>query len=268
MLTKGSKQGKNRALTADLTGRLDRGQLEQLKLKLSKYESVMAESSLFKETIKILKDHSITHARCLALGSPSDSNAALYQLAFLTQICRHFDVNLSNVSLYDPVFNEFDNQFLTNVTNFKVSEEDIFVGLNTLYFLPHASLELTEQILNDSKPSFLLANDIMSHTDRLTKKKIHDTYRTISLIIKVLENTKTTPKEKDDFISVTVKKKKNRNKKPVFKEPEIEYDYRNCYFKAAELTRIENVQGVWGSSFSDIAFHHIIPNSTFTKIQE
>ena len=129
-------------------------------------------------------------------------------------------------------------------------------------------MELTEQVLNDSEPSFLLANDIISHTDRLTKKKIHDTYRTISLLIKVLENTKIEPKESDDFISVTVKKKKNRNKKPVFKEPEIEYNYENCYFKTAELIRIENVQGTWGSSFSDIAFHHIIRNTTFAKNQE
>ena len=268
MVARGFKLGENKSVTEDLTCQLDRGQMERLKLKLSKYESIMAESTLFKETIKILQYRSITHIRCLALGSPSDSNAALYQLAFLTQVCRDFDVNPSNVSLYDPVFNELDNQFLTNVTNFKISEKDTFVGLKTLYFLPHASLELTEQVLNDSKPSFLLANDIISHTDRLTKKKIHDTYRTISLLIKVLENTKIAPKESDDFISVTLKKKKNRNKKPVFKEPEIEYDYANCYFKTAELARIENVQGVWGSSFSDIAFHHIIRNTTFAKNQE
>lgn len=268
MVARGFRQGENKSVAGDLTGHLDRSQAERLKLKLSKYENIMTESSLFKETIKLLEDHSITHIRCLALGSPSDSNAALYQFAFLTQICRHFNVNPSNVSLYDPVFNELDNQFLTIVTNFRISEKDTFVGLKTLYFLPHASLELTEQVLNDSRPSLLLANDIISHTDRLTKKKIHDTYRTISLLIKVLENTKIAPKESDDFISVTVKKKRNRHKKPVFKEPEIEYNYDNCYFKNAELTRIENAQGVWGSSFSDIAFHHIIRKATFVKNQE
>lgn len=268
MVARGFKQGENKSVAENLTGKLDRGLMERLKLKLSKYEGIMAESSLFKETIKILEYRSITHIRCLALGSPSDSNAALYQLAFLTQVCREFDVNPSNVSLYDPVFNELDNQFLTTVTNFKITEKDTFIDLKTLYFLPHASLELTEQVLNDSKPSFLLANDIISHTDRLTKKKIHDTYRTISLLIKVLENAKITPKENDDFVSVTLKKKKNRNKKPVFKEPEIEYDYANCYFKTAELTRIENAQGIWGNSFSDIAFHHIIRNATFAKNQE
>ena len=268
MAARGFKQGENKSVAENLTFQLDRGLMERLKLKLSKYESIMAESSLFKETIKILEYRSITHIRCLALGSPSDSNAALYQLAFLTQVCREFDVNPSNVSLYDPVFNELDNQFLTTVTNFKITEKDTFIDLKTLYFLPHASLELTEQVLNDSKPSFLLANDIISHTDRLTKKKIHDTYRTISLLIKVLENAKITPKESDDFVSVTLKKKKNRNKRPVFKEPEIEYDYANCYFKTAELIRIENAQGIWGNSFSDIAFHRIIRNATFAKNQE
>ena len=110
MVARGFKQSENISVTRDKTIQLDESEVERLKLKLSKYENIIAESSLFKEAIKILKDHNITHIRCLALGSPSDSNAALYQLSFLSQICRHFDVNPSNVSLYDPVFNELDNQ--------------------------------------------------------------------------------------------------------------------------------------------------------------
>lgn len=247
---------------------LNKDETELLNVKCSKYEKIMAESSLFTETVKMLKDHSITHIRCLALGSPSDSNAALYQLAYLTQICDQLAIELSNVSLYDPVFNELDKRFLTTVKLFKISEEDDIFGPKTLYFLPHASLEVTEQVLKESRPVFLLGNDIISHTDRLTKRKIHDTYRNISLLIRVLESVKTLPKEKDDFISVTAKKRKNRSKKPIFKEPEIEYNYDDCYFNAAKLTRIENVQGVWGSSFSDIAFHHIIRNITVADNQE
>lgn len=260
--------GEKEAVAKDSTSQLGEGQMKQLSLKFSKYETIIAESKLFTETFEILKDHTFTHVRCLALGSPSDSNAALYQLAYLTQICRHFDIELSNISLYDPIFNEIDKQFLATMIKAEITKKDEFIGLNTLYFLPHASLELTDQILHESKPSFLLGNNIISHTDRLTKRKIHDKYRTISLLIKVLETTKITPKDNDNFISVTAKKKKNRNKKPVFKEPEIEYNYDDCYFKSAKLTRIENVQGVWGSSFSDIAFHSVTRNSSFAVNQE
>mmetsp|Transcript_4511 Transcript_4511/g.4991 ORF Transcript_4511/g.4991 Transcript_4511/m.4991 type:complete len:268 (+) Transcript_4511:249-1052(+) len=267
MVTRKFKLGEQGPASEVSNVQLEKDEVELLNVKFSKYERIMTESSLLAETVKVLKDHSITHIRCLALGSPSDSNAALYQLAYLTQICSQLAIEPSNVSLYDPVFNELDKKFLTTVKLFQISDKDKFVGPRTLYFLPHASLELTEQVLAESRPSFLLGNDIISHTDRLTKKKIDDTYRNISLLIRVLESVKTTPKEKDDFISVTTKKRKNRNKKPVFKEPEIEYNYDDCYFNAAELSRIESVQGVWGSSFSDIAFHHIIQNTAVAEDQ-
>ncbi|CUM48692.1 uncharacterized protein AC631_00319 [Debaryomyces fabryi] len=268
MVTRKFKLGEQEPASEFSKDKLDKDEVELLNVKFSKYEKIMSESSLFAETVKMLKDHSITHIRCLALGSPSDSNAALYQLAYLTQICGQLSIKPSNVSLYDPVFNELDKRFLTTVKLFKISDEDDLIGTKTLYFLPHASLELTEQVLKESQPLFLLGNDIISHTDRLTKRKIHDTYRNISLLIRVLESVKALPKERDGFISVTAKKRKSRNKKPVFKEPEIEYNYDDCYFNAAELTRIESVQGVWGSSFSDIAFHHIIRNTTIAENQE
>lgn len=240
-------------------------ELEKLNSKFSKYENVIAESALFTETMHELEACSITHVRCLALGSPSDSNAALYQLAFLMVVCDHFKIPPKNVSLYDPVFNELDNKFLASL-EVGISEEDPFIGFTALYFLPHASLELTEQVLDESKPLWLLGNDIITHTDRLTKKKLHDTYRTISLLTKLLEPSAVVQKENDDFISVSSKRKKKSNKKAVFKEPEIDYDYNKCYFDKVVLKRMKETQGVWANSFTDLAFHLITSKDTETKV--
>lgn len=256
------KQVRSKAPTNYTTEKLYNELMDRMVSKLSRYESTIIDSQLFTETVSILKDYPITHIRCLALGSPSDCNESLYQLAYMTQICLRFEIRPTNVSLYDPVFNKLDYQFLTTNMKFKITDTDGFVGLNTLYFLPHASLEVTEQLFNESRPLWLLGNDIVSHTDRLTKKKIYDTYRTISLLTNILESSGMTPKETGEFISVSTKRKKNRNKKSIFKEPQIEYNYDKCYFKDAKLTRIKEIQGIWGNSFTDIAFHSIIQNTT------
>lgn len=231
--------------------------IEKLLGQLSRYEKAIEESTLLEETIQTLKEYPITHIRCLALGSPSDSIPALYQLAFLMQICRYFKVATSNVSLYDPVFNDIDTHLIEHIQKYSISEQDEFSVCNTLYFLPHASLELTEVLLKESKPLWLLGNNIMSHTDRLTKRKLHTTYGTISLLVHLLGEIETPSKENDGFISVSAKKKK-RNRKPIFKEPEIDYNYESCYFEKATLTQFKCINGAWGNSFSDLAFHSII----------
>ena len=214
--------------------------------RLVKLHSELLESTILNETLSLIKQYGFTRIRCLALGSPSESKNAMYQLAYLKEVVDVLAIH--DVSLYDPVFNIVDKE-LFRVMDYAV--EEIYTPtdqLKTLYFLPHAPLELTEVLLNQENPLFLLANDLVSHTDRLTKLKLHQTYKTISLLVHLQQDVGIV----SDFIPVS---KKKRNKKIVYQEPEIVYDLLENYFEKIKISRFQ-VDG-WDNSFSDLAFHVI-----------
>ena len=177
------------------------------------YREIIKQSKLYKDIKESLPDE-ISIIRCLALGSPSESKNAKYQLALLLELQDLFD---AKISIYDPVFNEKDKELLKE---FKIEDEFISDSNTTLYFLPHASLELTEDIINNNKTKYFLANDMITHTDRLTKRKLADTYPTLSILVHLLDTP--TKKENDGFTTVSRRKK--------FKEPIIEYNIDSVYF--------------------------------------
>lgn len=133
------------------------------------YGQIIRTSKLFQDISLSLENIEISTIRCLALGSPSESKNARFQLALLIELQQLLD---AEVSLYDPIFNEKDNEILKDFT---IEKEFTSDSSKTLYFLPHASLELTEEVLNTNQPKYFLANDVIAHTDRLTKKNLQTT---------------------------------------------------------------------------------------------
>ncbi|RCK64787.1 SRR1-like protein BER1 [Candida viswanathii] len=181
--------------------------------KVMEYRETVRESKLYEDIKTTLDCDNVSTIRCLALGSPSESKNAKYQLALLLELQDLFD---AKVSVYDPVFNEKDRDLLEGFT---MEEEFDGDSDTTLYFLPHASLELTEEILNKNKPKFFLANDVVTHTDRLTKKKLANMYPTLSILVHLLDDT---ARANDGFTTVSRRKK--------FKEPVIDYNVDSVYF--------------------------------------
>ena len=239
--------------------------MEELQLGISKYREVIHNSKFFKEVKETVPvENGYTKIRCLALGSPSESSDARYQYAFLLELMEL--LNITQVSLYDPVFTELDKQvFASYVVEefFEPKNDD-----NVLHYIPHAPLSVMEQILKNEKPTAFLGNDIIAHTDRLTKRKLADLYPSMAILV---HYSKTDPVE-DGFVKVLPKSRNNqntqtnqnkrssRNGRKSFKEPEIEYDLNSVYFDGVEIKRYKHnyVKGdVWGNSFSDIAFHKI-----------
>lgn len=215
--------------------------------KLEKFKQTIAKSDFFKESLTII-DSEFTSIRCLALGSPQESNNALYQMAYLILLAQ--EKKIDEVSIYDPIFNQFD-LYLMKSLNYKVEMEYVPEDtIKILYFMPHAPLELTDIILNNDKPCYLLANNLVNHTDRFTKLKLYQTYPLIALLVKLVD------KHQDDGF---VKPKKRRNKL-VYQEPVINYDYSDCYFKNLTIDLFkDNYQknDPWGNSFSDLSYHKV-----------
>lgn len=232
--------------------------------KLSQYQTIIKDSNLFAETTDIVNDLSFSQIRCIALGSPSDSKSALYQLAYLLEIASNLNVEHENISIYDPIFNDEDELLLTKHLNFKIESKPTNLKVDkTLFFLPHAGLDITESLINEYEPIWLLSNDLISHTDRFSKQKLHDQYKTISLLVHIL--LKDIPKKevenkKDDgFTTVkkTKKKNKNNNQKYIYQEPIIDYNFDVAYFSNIKLTRFEKTEGPWENAFTDLSFQCI-----------
>lgn len=218
--------------------------------KLLVYRLELRKSKLLAQTIAAFElAPKFSRIRCLALGSPCDSKPALYQLGYILELAEYLGVTDEDISFYDPVFNENDKEVLK-----LWSIEESYTPKNidtTLFFLPHAGLDLTEVILNENRPRWMLANNLITHTERLSQQKLHDTYETISTLVKVMEN-KQEVKKTDEFVTV----KKKRNKKYVFTEPEIVYDYDKVYFSSFKMTVLTSDIGE--NAFTDLSFQHIV----------
>lgn len=222
--------------------------------KLASYADIIAKSAFFAESQKTFR-RKFTQIRCLALGSPSQSNNALYQLAYLQELARVLEV--CRISVCDPVFSDLDI-FLFQKLKYPVELHfDNTEPEETLYFMPHAPLELTDVILINEKPHHVLANNIISHTDRFTKLKLHETYPVIAFLVKLTESEPKNGPTDDGF-----SKPKKRRNKLAYSEPKIDYDFNhpNCYFDKVEIVPFQqnfNKGDPWGTSFSDLAYHNI-----------
>ncbi|KAF9566245.1 SRR1-domain-containing protein, partial [Agrocybe pediades] len=119
---------------------------------------------------------------CLGLGSPSASQNARVQLAFLTETCKRLNVAHDSVSIYDPVFNAEDTALLeelhmTVLTKNNVDDEQhqlpswYTLSVPTICFMPHCDIELYDAIIraNWSEQGlsnlFLLGNSLQEYLD-------------------------------------------------------------------------------------------------------
>lgn len=219
--------------------------------RLEVYRQEIRRSKLLADTVAAVKlANTFTHIRCLALGPPCDSKPALYQLGYILELADSLDITESRISFYDPIFSQNDRELL----NLWVVEDgyDVQDIKSTLFFLPHAGLDLTETILNEYLPRWMLANNLITHTERISLVKLHDNYESISTLVKIIEKQKVQPPV-DGFITP----KKKRNQKYVFKQPEIVYDFEKVYFGDFKMTVLGSDVG--DNAFTDLSFQHIIP---------
>lgn len=247
---------------------------------LKAYRIIIKESNLFKEFVDKLRPFidQIDRIRCLAIGAIHDDFPARYQLAFLLEahetIQKLKDEKVL-VSIYDPVFTEEDILYIKKLgINWTIDEEHSIWNGNsdsTLFFLPHAPLNLTEIVLREECPKYWLANNIIQHTDRYTKQQLNDKYPLTSKLVNINLSIKNASKEAvlkkntqnlDCFTTFTSKRKR-RNNKLISKEPTIDYEAIKSYFNSCDIiSTFENgsllKEKPWNNSFSDLAFHIIV----------
>ena len=233
----------------------------RLKIKLQNHESCVKSSGLYSHAVSLLEPLKFTRIRCLALGSPTQEFQALYQLAFLNLIVSHFGVLPENVSLYDPAFTSEDIQLLENELKYTVMGPDNGTNVpettkSTLFYMPHAPRSLTESILRHSEPLWFLANDFSVTMGTLTKAKFLEQYPLLASLVNLHEKSghKSKILENDGF--TPVKRKRNRARKIVYVEPDLDYGSVETYFSGIQINRIQaDDEAPWKDSFSDLALN-------------
>lgn len=220
--------------------------------KLEGRKATINESRVFKKTVDLLVPIGFTRLRCLALGSPTAEFQALYQLAFLILLVEKFDVK--EVSCWDPAFSEDDKKLLGSL-NFSVEEREesqSAVVARTLFYMPHAPRTFTNDFIKSIEPRWILGNDLAVTAGTLGKVKFLETLPTLATIVHMTEDQ--VPKRDDGFSTVSRRKKKNQ--KFVYKEPELEYPVKDMYFDQVQITRINGDSSQpWKDLFSDMALN-------------
>jgi len=117
---------------------------------------------------------------CLGLGSPSCSQEARAQLAFLVSICDGCDIQRRKVSIYDPVFTEDDMQLLRNLEFHCLTHNKTeYTLINpTILFMPHCDRNLYENVLRANWTSerlqniLFIANRFSDYADHIPTRKL------------------------------------------------------------------------------------------------
>ncbi len=102
--------------------------------KLARHREALQKSSVAEEVLAALdtKSQPLRIVRCIGLGSPTSSAAAMYQLALLQLIVDTGDDTV--VSLWDPVFSTEDTELFTqlgHVVEEKLSHTKVVAGAKT-----------------------------------------------------------------------------------------------------------------------------------------
>lgn len=114
-------------------------------------------------------DHKLKYIRCLALGSPCESDNARHQLALLLLLLKK--LHISVITAWDPEFSAKDRELFA-LLNIDICEDlslenDNEVWQSYLWYMPHAPLSLTNDILNqvlDNDLKFIIiGNDLMGY---------------------------------------------------------------------------------------------------------
>lgn len=228
---------------------------QHIKDKLIRHKKCIESSLLYKNTKELLEPLKFDRIRCLALGSPCDEFQALYQLALLELLVEEFHIQPKLVSMYDPAFTENDVSLITD-KKYLVQSKCDWDSESTLYYMPHAPRSLTEIIMNDKKPLWILGNDSSVTIGTLSSAKFLEKYPTLATIVHLHEQKVPQKKPDDDFKVVTGRRRKSKPNKLVYVPPALVYNTESMYFKDIDITRITGPDNsAWNDSFSDLALN-------------
>lgn len=271
---------------------------EKFKENLPKFRTTIQSSDMLAELKEVLATSNISHIRCLALGNFMDDTPATYQLALLLELVQWIGFEpqattntvskeLENgqensekklfISIFDPIFTQLEKQYLKDLGEhnsyqaWSVDDHNIWSNIGSskiLYFLPHADLELTEHIIKNDHPQFLLANHIVQHTDRFTSRQLFESFPHLGKLKSVMDVKTVVPIE-DGFQTQQKSNHKRKNRRNKAGSPlalatanQIDYSELSSYFnKCVILSDFKNGlllrDQPWQNAFSDLTLHSI-----------
>ncbi|ANZ73831.1 BA75_01552T0 [Komagataella pastoris] len=209
----------------------------------------------FKDNIVVFD--SAKKLRCVGLGSPTNSTAALYQLAFLLEIKDYLDIEI--VSAFDPVFEPKDVDLFAKLS-IEVEETYEFDkegNTPTVYYMPHLPVGILERTLETVKPRMLLTNDVTLYTLKMKNAEMKEKYPNITRLSNLVKDPSLVLPD-DGFI---IKKKKTNKFNLSLPPPDSSepFDY-SWYAEKLHFNRLligQDLSQQWGAAFSDLAIYKL-----------
>ncbi|CDK24223.1 unnamed protein product [Kuraishia capsulata CBS 1993] len=241
--------------------------LKRTREMLGKRRDAFAKTKTYADALEVIRNKlaniDIVSVRCLALGSPSNEFNALYQLAFLVLILD--ELKIRQVSVYDPAFNDID-VLLFEELGFKIEDkitQKVSKEEDILYYMPHAPVELLEEIITSEKIVVMITNDLRRYIGRWTSQDLYEKHPNVARIGYLTSQIRSEqPSTDDGFEMVASKKKvrKNRRNKLKVVDTNVDYHLDECYFDSCDIAEIlggSDISGEWKDSFSCLAVHVI-----------
>ncbi|QPG76601.1 hypothetical protein FOA43_003993 [Brettanomyces nanus] len=234
-----------------------------LKARFEKFFSIVAKDPFFKLIAHTVVENStkLTHIRCLALGNLATDSSAFFQLCLLKYL-QDYLIGDIDVSVYDPVFDDLDVQFLQDYLHYKVEKEyslDNHLVDQVLFFMPHALYSTIEDIVREVKPLNLLTNNVVkysyNHSDAENLRKIPNC-ATIAHLVTTDQGFKASVGDSDGgFKVVTRRKPGKRMSSKAFIPPTLDYHLESRYFSSVYSKVFSDPSSnIWNNAFSDLAF--------------
>lgn len=238
---------------------------------LNESRTIIKHSSMFNNLNQALEPYvgKIDRVRCLAIGSFHEDVPSRYQLALLLELLDFLQFKDNSpllCSIYDPVFTQKDKLFIEKMgLTWTVDEKprwNLDTSCNTLFFLPHAPLDLTEMVILAEHPRLWLANHLIYHTDRYGVLDLNEKYPMISKLVNFLNRTANLADPSYNEFKVYNSKKMRKRNRLKYQDVNIDYDSIDSYFEnCSMLTDFQNGRllknEAWENSFSDLALHLI-----------
>lgn len=197
--------------------------------------------------------------RCLGLGNLNDgiTKDSIYQFCLLNILVDELqrDGQKIYVSVWDPVFNEFDRNLIEQHYHYKIEEENSsdVAEESTFYYMPHLPDYVMEKVFASCHPRLMICNEFSSTKYEAMDPEKKTKFINCLRIGHILENSSRNFKSSGNGWKYNTSTRHRRRKHKPSISNNDQYRWDESYFSKADIVYIpEEESKKWGYAFNSM----------------